>query len=58
MVVEGAGVEVETADGRRERYNYLETFIIPAAAGSYTLHNASGDDVMMVKAFVKDTYRL
>ena len=58
MVVEGSGVEVETADGRRERYNYLETFIIPAAAGSYTLYNVSGGDLLMVKAFVKDSYKL
>lgn len=58
MVVEGSGVEVETADRRRERYNYLETFIIPAAAGSYTLYNVSGGDLLMVKAFVKDSYKL
>lgn len=58
MVVEGAGVEIETADGRSECYAYLETFILPAAAGSYTLRNTSGGDLLMVKAFVKDSYKL
>lgn len=58
MIVEGSWAEVETADGRRARYNYLETFIIPAAAGSYELRNTSGADLVLVKAFVKDTYKL
>lgn len=58
MIVEGSHVEVSTADRRRERYNYLETFILPAAAGRYTLHNVSDDDLLLVKAFVKDSYEL
>lgn len=58
MIVEGSSAEVETADGRRVRYNYLETFIIPAAAGSYTVHNTSDGELILVKAFVKDTYQL
>ena len=58
MIVEGNSAEVETADGRRVRYNYLETFIIPAAAGSYTVHNTSDGELILVKAFVKDTYQL
>lgn len=58
MVVEGKWVDVETANGRKEHYNYLETFIIPAAAKSYVFTNTSGNDVMLVKAFVKDSYTL
>lgn len=58
MLVEGSSVDVETADGRCVRYNYLETFVVPAAARSYTIHNMSGEEQILVKAFVKDNYRL
>lgn len=58
MVVEGRFVDAETADGRRVRYNYLETFVVAAAAGTYTLHNPTDGDLLLVEAFVKDTYCL
>lgn len=58
MIVEGRDVELAVEGGRTARYNYLETFIVPAAAGRYELRNASGGDLLLVKAFVKDTYTL
>lgn len=58
MIVEGSHVELTTDGGDSQRYNYIETFIVPAATGGYTISNTSGKDVMLVKAFVKDTYRL
>ncbi len=58
MAVEGRDVEFTAATGRTQRYNYLETFIVPASAGSYTLRNTSGADIVLVQAFVKDSYRL
>ena len=58
MIVEGSHVELVSAEGMKERYNYIETFIVPAATGSYTITNTSDNDVMLVKAFVKDEFTL
>jgi hypothetical protein len=51
--VEGRTVLLETAGGQRQRFNYAETFVVPAAAERYRLISEDGSPIQVVKSFVK-----
>ncbi|WP_020578474.1 class I mannose-6-phosphate isomerase [Actinopolymorpha alba] len=51
-VVEGDGVAVETASGRRHDLAYAETMVVPASVGAYRLRALGPHDVRVVKSLV------
>ena len=57
MLVEGTSLYLETDNGKRQRFNYAETFIVPAAADSYTLINDSIAPAKVVKAYLKPDWK-
>ncbi len=54
-LVEGTTVILETSKGRQHRFNYAETFVVPAAAESYRLISDTRKPVKVVKSFIKKT---
>jgi mannose-6-phosphate isomerase class I len=53
MLVEGTSITVTPANGTATTFYYAETFVIPAAAGSYTLVNNGTARAKVVTAFIK-----
>jgi mannose-6-phosphate isomerase class I len=53
MLVEGESIRITTADGTVHTYAYAETFVVPAAAGAYTLTNLGADPAKVILAFLK-----
>jgi mannose-6-phosphate isomerase class I len=53
MLVEGTAIRLETRRGKSQRFNYAETFLVPAAADHYQLINEGTAPAMVVKAYLK-----
>jgi predicted NBD/HSP70 family sugar kinase/mannose-6-phosphate isomerase class I len=53
MLVEGTSILVKTANEKTVRFNYAETFVIPAAAEKFELINETNKPVKIIKAFIK-----
>lgn len=54
MLVEGDKILLETDNGTSHVFAYAETFVVPAAAKSYTLTNLGKSTARVIKAFLKD----
>lgn len=52
-LVEGTSLMLETSGGVRQRFNYAETFVVPAAAGAYRLVNEGKGEAKVIRAFVR-----
>jgi len=57
-LVEGKKVTLETPGGSgappvRQCFNFAETFVVPAAAGTFTLINEEAGPAMVVMAYIK-----
>lgn len=58
MLVEGDQVRLQTQHGPEVRFNYAETFVIPASAGNYKFIYGGTGTAKVVQAYVKDTFKI
>ena len=54
-LVEGQSILLETANGMTQRFNFAETFVVPAVAKSYRIVNEGDRIAKVIQAFVRST---
>jgi len=52
-LVEGAAIQIETGNGMSTQFNYVETFVVPAATGKYKLVNLGQGRAKVVHVVMK-----
>jgi hypothetical protein len=57
MLVEGTSLLLETCNGKCQRFNYAETFLVPAATDRYRLINKGRTPAKVVKAYLKQGWK-
>jgi mannose-6-phosphate isomerase class I len=57
MLVEGTSIRLQTGQGKSQRFNYAETFLVPAAAECYRLVNEGASTAKVVKAYLKKDWK-
>lgn len=55
-LVAGTSILFEAETGEQQRYNFAETFVVPAAMGRYRLINEGDNTAKVIKAFLKKEY--
>lgn len=53
-LVEGTAIELQTEKGKSTRFNYVETFVVPAAAGKYKLKNLGTERAKVICVVMKN----
>lgn len=54
-LVEGTSIILETANGMRARFNYAETFVVPAGARCFRLVNDTQSTAKVIDSFMKES---
>lgn len=57
MLVEGTYLKLRTGTGKSQRFNYAESFLVPAAADHYELINKGTTTAKVVKAYLKPDWQ-
>lgn len=52
-LVEGMAIQLETENGMSTGFNYIETFVVPAATGKYKLTNLGQERAKVIQAVMK-----